>query len=295
MYAITGAPGNTGKVISKILLEKGKRVRAIGRNAEKIKDLTKLGAESAIGDLNDENFLTKAFSGVTAIYAMIPPNFQAENYRVYQNKMTEAHIAATKKAGIKNVVTLSSVGAHLPEKAGVVQGLYDMEQKWNAVDGVNVLHLRPSYFMENTLGQVGIIKNMGIMGSPIKGDFLFPMVATKDIGELAAKRLLALDFKGVEIQYVLGPRDVSYNEAARIFGKAIGKPDLKYVEFSYEDTKKAMMTSWGLNENGADAFIEFMKSINNGLIFEDIKRTEQNTTSTSIEDFAQTFAYVYNM
>ncbi len=45
-----------------------------------------------------------------------------------------------------------------------------MEQKWDAVEVINVLHLRPSYFMENTLGQIDTKKNMGIMGSPMKGD-----------------------------------------------------------------------------------------------------------------------------
>ncbi len=294
MYVITGATGNTGKVIANALLGAGKKVRVISRDSEHVKDLTDKGAEVAIGNLEDVDFLTEAFSGTTAVYAMIPPNFQVENFRAYQNKVTDAQISAAKSTGLKFVVTLSSIGAHLKEKAGVVQGLYDMEQKWNAVEGINVLHLRPSYFMENTLGQIDTIKNMGIMGSPIKGDFPFPMVATKDISELAAKRLLALDFNDNEVQYVLGSRDVSYNEVAAIYGKAIGKEDLKYVEFSYEDTKKAMMGSWGVTENVADAFVEFMQTTNTGRIFEDVKRIEKNTTPTSLEDFSQVFAQIYN-
>ncbi len=97
-------------------------------------------------------------------------NFVTDNYRGYQNRVADAQIEAAKNAGVKYILTLSSVGAHLTEKAGVVQGLADMEQKWDAVEGINVLHLRPSYFMENTLGQIDTIKNMGIMGSPMKGD-----------------------------------------------------------------------------------------------------------------------------
>ena len=217
MYVITGASGNTGKVIANALLDAGKKVRVLGRDAEKVKELTDKGAEAAIGNLEDIDFLTKAFGGGLAVYAMIPPNFQTDDYRGYQNNVADAQIEAAKNAGVKYIVTLSSDGAHLKEKAGVVQGLADMEEKWNAVEGINVLHLRPSYFMENALGQIDTIKNMGIMGSPIKGEMSFPMVATNDIGELAAKRLLNLDFKGSEVQYLLGSRDVTFNEVAGIF------------------------------------------------------------------------------
>lgn len=294
MYVITGASGNTGKVIANALLDAGKKVRVLGRDAEKVKELTDKGAEAAIGNLDDVDFLTNAMTGATAVYAMIPPNFATDNYRGYQNQVADAQIEAAKNAGVKYVVTLSSVGAHLKEKAGVVQGLADMEKKWNAVEGINVLHLRPSYFMENALGQIDTIKNMGIMGSPIKGDMSFPMVATKDIGELAAKRLLELDFSGSEVQYLLGSRDVTYNEVAGIYGKVIGKEDLKYVDFPYEDAKKAMMEGWGFSENVADVYIEFMQTTNAGHLFEDAKRTEQNTTPTSVEDFARVFAHVYN-
>ena len=294
MYVVTGVSGNTGKVIANALLDAGKKVRGISRKPEHLKELTSKGMEAAIGNLDDADFLTEAFNGATAIFTMVPPNFYTDDYRGFQNKVADAQIEAAQKTGVKYVVTLSSVGAHLGEKAGVVQGLGDMEQSWNAVDGINILHLRPSYFMENTLGQIETIKNMGIMGSSIKGDLLFPMVATKDIGEMAAKRLLELDFAGSEIQYIFGSHDVSYNEVARIYGKAIGKEDLKYVEFPYEDAKKAMMESWGVTENVADAFVEFMQSVNAGKIFEDVNRTNQNTTPTSIDDFAQVFAQIYN-
>lgn len=294
MYVITGASGNIGKVIANELLNAGKKVRVISRNADNVKELVAKGAERAIGNIEDVEFLSKVFSRATAVYAMIPPNYETESYRGFQNKIADAQIEAAKQTGVEFVVTLSSVGAHLPEKGGVVQGMFDMEQKWNAVNGINVLHLRPSYFMENLFGQVETIKGMGVMGSPIKTDMSFPIVATKDIGETAAKRLLALDFSGKEVQYVLGSRDVTYNEIAGILGNAINKPDLKYVEFSYEDTKQAMMNGWGLNEDSANAFIEFMKSANEGKIFEDVKRNEQNTTPTSVEDFSQTFAAIYN-
>ncbi len=294
LYVITGASGNTGKIIAEALLEAGKKVRVISRKAENVAGLVAKGAEAAIGELTDAGFLTSAFSGAHVVYAMIPPSYQAENFRAYQNIIVDAQITAARASGVRHVVTLSSVGAHLPEKAGVVQGLYDMEKKWNSQPGINVLHLRPTYFMENTLGQVGTIKQMGIMGSPLKGDMRFPMVATRDISDLAVKRMLALDFSGTEVQYVLGPQDVSYNDVARVMGKAIGKPDLKYTEFGYPETKQAMMSGWGLSENVADAFMEFMQTANSGKLFEDVKRNAENSTPTSLSDFAPVFKMVYN-
>ncbi|MCI0494558.1 NmrA family NAD(P)-binding protein, partial [candidate division KSB1 bacterium] len=240
------------------------------------------------------NFLAKALEGATAVYAMIPPNFKTNDYRGYQNQIAENIAVAIEKSGVKYIVTLSSVGAHLPEKAGVVQGLGDFEQRLNQINGLNVLHLRPTYFMENTLGQVGMIKMMGFMGSPVKADLKFPIVATKDIAEVAAKKMLSLDFKGTgNVHYILGSRDVTYNEIAQVFGKAIGKPDLKYMEATYQDAKFGMMQGWGVTENVADAMNEFAKSMNEGKVLSDTKRTPANTTPTSLEEFAHVFAHVY--
>ena len=104
---------------------------------------------------------------------------------------------AMRECKIKYVVSLSSQGAHLESGSGVVLGLHKMENILNRIEGLNTLHLRPTYFMENTLGMIGLIKQAGIMGSPIKPDLTFPVIATKDIADYAAKRLLALDFKGI--------------------------------------------------------------------------------------------------
>ena len=293
IYVITGATGNTGKVIVDILLNRGKKVRVLGRNTEKLKHFAAQGAETMTGELSNGKFLQTAFTGAQAVYTLIPPNFQADDFRGYQNTISDAVVKAIEATSVRYAVTLSSVGAHLKEKAGVVQGLYDMEQKLNRLKGLNVLHLRPSYFMENLFGQLGMIKQMGIIGSPIKGDLRFPIVATQDIGQLAAEKLLELNFKGTSVQYVLGPRDVSYNEIAPVLGRAIGKPDLKYVEFPYEDTKQAMMQTMGLSTSSAGAMVEFMQSMNEGLIMKDAIRNTENTTPTSIEQFAQVFARVY--
>jgi uncharacterized protein YbjT (DUF2867 family) len=291
-YAITGATGNTGKPITIGLLTQGHEVRIISRNSEKAKDLTSMGAKLFQGDTAQVDLLKKAFDGVDAVYAMVPFNMQASDYFAFQMNHVNAMAEALKASGVPYVVTLSSVGAHLKEGAGVVQGLQKMEEAFNAIPGLNVIHLRASYFMENTLAQVGAIKHMGAMGSPVNGDMSFPIVATRDISEMAINFLTTLDFKGNNYEYVLGPRDVTYHELAQVLGKAIGKPDLQYYTVSYEDGAKAMV-QMGLGESVVDRLIEFTRALNEGRVLEDATRTKENTTPTTIEDFAAIFKMVY--
>ncbi len=295
MYVITGATGNTGKIIASALLSAGKKVRIISRSAEKAKELTDKGAEIFIGDTTDAELLKKAFNGATAVYAMLPMEWQAKDYTESQLKNAKAIAEALKEEKVKNVVTLSSQGAHLESGSGVVLGLNKMETMFNAIDGLNTLHLRPCYFMENTLGMVGLAKQAGILGAPIKADLSFPVIATKDIAAYATKRLLALDFTGHNVQDLLGPREVTYPEMAKVYGAAIGKPDMNYVEFPATDFKNSLVNQMGASESVADNLNEFIKVMNEGKVMATAKRNAESTTPTSIEEFAHTFQYVYNM
>lgn len=294
MYVISGATGNTGKPLAMALLDAGKKVRIISRSPEKAKELTIKGAELYTGSTNDREFLTKALHGAEAVYVMIPLDWQAADYTAHQVAHAEAFAHAIEKNKVPYAVTLSSIGAHLGSGSGVVLGLHHMEVMLNHIQGLNVLHLRPTYFMENTLGQAALVKAAGIMGSPVRGDMKMPMIATKDIAAYASGRLLKLDFSGHSVQYLLGSRDVNYHEVAAVYGKAIGKPGLPYVEFSYEDFKNSMMTQMGVSENVADNMNEFIKAANEGRVVEDTKRDAGSTTPTTIEEFAGVFAHVYS-
>ena len=295
MYLIMGSTGNTGKPLAHALLNEGKKVRVISRDKNKVKDFLDKGAEEAIGEISEANFLAKTFAGATAVYAMIPPTMMSESYRGYQNQIAENIANAIEKNSVKYAVTLSSIGAHMTKNAGVVQGLHDFEQRLNKIKELNVLYLRAGYFMENLFGQIGTLKQMGFIASPLRASLELPIVATKDIAEVAAKKLLSLDFKGTgNVQYVLGQRDVTFNEIAQVLGEAIGKPDLKYMEATYHDVKYAMMHDWGITENAADTITEFSKSMNEGRVLRDAKRTPETTTPTSLEEFAHLFAYMYN-
>jgi uncharacterized protein YbjT (DUF2867 family) len=301
-YVIIGATGNTGKLITLGLLEKGHKVRLVSRSAVKAKALVNSPTTNSLnyqaeifeGDAANPELLTKAFQGADAVYTLVPLSPMAPDFLAYQLTHVNAVSEALKATGVKYAVTLSSVGAHLKSGAGVVQGLQKMEEAINAIPGLNVMHLRATYFMENVLGQVSAVKQMGAMGSPVKGDMLFPIVATKDISAVALNYLLKLDFSGKNVEYVLGPRDVTYNEIASVMGKAIGKPDLKYYTVTYEEGSKAMM-QMGMGESVVSRMMEFIKALNEGKVMEETKRNSINTTPTTLEEFAHTFKAVYEM
>jgi uncharacterized protein YbjT (DUF2867 family) len=289
MYVITGATGNTGNTIAHQLLDAGKDVTVVSRDKSHLSDLIEKGATPAVGDLSDTDFLTETFEGAEAVYTMIPPNFTAPDFRTYQHEIADTLSAAIKENSVPHIVALSSCGAHLKQGAGVVQGLHYMEQQFNAIDELHALYLRPAFFMDNFYGQIPLIEEQNIIGFAGEADHPMPMIATRDIADVAARRLLALDFKGKSHHYLLGERDLSFEEATRMLGEVIGKADLNYVRFSYEDAKQGMIAQ-GASEDLAERYNEFFKALNTGKINEDAVRSPETTTPTSIEKFAKQFA-----
>lgn len=292
MYVVMSATGNIGSKLANILLDKGKKVRVIGRSSERLTPFIDRGAEAAVGDVSDAVFLTNTFNGADAVFALVPPNYAADDFRSEYNAIGANITKAIQESGVKHVVFLSSVGAELSENIGVIKGLRDVEQQLNKLVGVNILHLRPTYFMENLLANIGMIKNMDINGGDIGGDVKFAMIATRDIAPVAADHLVKKDFSGKAVHELLGERDVSMHEVTKILGDKIGKPNLQYVQFSAEDAKKGMMDS-GMSADVSDQLLELGQAINDGLIAVNQPRTAENTTSTSIEEFADFFAQVY--
>ncbi len=293
IYAITGATGHIGGQIADILLENRKSVRAIGRNGDKLKQLAAKGAEVYSGNLDDSAFLARAFDKVESVFAMIPPNPKAEDFREFQNTVGTAIAAALVKAGVRRVVNLSSQGAHLRVGTGPIAGLYDQEQRLNAIQGLQLVHLRPAFFMENLMMNIGLIRKEGINGSPMKGDIPIPMIATCDIATAAAEQLQTVTVTGGKVHDLLGQRDLSMNEVTRILGAAIGKPDLTYFQFPYETAEKAMV-AMGLSADMASLYIEMYRAFNERRIMSDVRRDAENTTATSIEAFAPLFMAAYN-
>jgi uncharacterized protein YbjT (DUF2867 family) len=284
MYVITGATGNTGRLIAEKLLAKGEKVRAIARNTERLQPLAAKGAEAFPAELTDANRLTEAFRGAKAAYVLIPPELTTSDYRAFQERVSEAVATALQEAGVKHAVSLSSIGADKPEKTGPVVGLHRFEERLNQINGLNVLHLRPAYFMENTLAQVHPIRELGTAAGPLRSDLKVPMIATRDIAAAAAEALIKLQFSGNQTRELLGQRDLTYSEAAAAIGKAIGKPQLGYVQISGDQFRAALM-QMGMSANLADLLLEMSESLNSGYMRALEPRSAGNTTPTSYETF----------
>ncbi len=292
MLTIMGATGNIGSKLADNLLAKDQSVKVIGRSAERLQPFVERGATAAVGDVSDVDFLTSAFSDSAAVFTMIPPNYAAPNNRQYQNEFGQQIATAIEQSGVSHVVNLSSFGAHLPDKTGPVKGLRDQEQRLNQLDAVNILHLRPTFFMENTMLTIDMIKHMGVNGSHIRGDVPFAMIATQDIAQVAAEQMMERGFSGKSFRELLGPRDVSMDEATRIIGEKIGKPDLAYVYVERDDYIQSLVQA-GLSEDMAEQLAELDVALSERLFGSGVTRTDENRTPTDFAQFADFFAQVY--
>jgi uncharacterized protein YbjT (DUF2867 family) len=289
-YVILGASGSTGSIIARTLLSKGKKVRVVGRDAQRLQYFVRQGAEEFTGDVSDAGALTKALSGARAAYLMLPPITSRED----QERESDAIAQAVTDSGLRYAVHLSSYGAHVPEGTGPVTGLHSSEQKLNAIGGLNVLHLRPAYFMENNLAAIGMIQKLGILRHALLPDLKMPMIATPDVGDYAAQRLLDLDFSGKQTRELLGECDLSMAEATTIIARGIGKPDLRYEQFSYDQVQQ-VLEQMGMTPKKAAVYIEMFKAINASVLAAQEPRSRENNTPTSFEQFVQdVFAPAYH-
>jgi uncharacterized protein YbjT (DUF2867 family) len=248
-YVILGASGSTGSIIARTLLSKGKKVRVVGRDAQRLQYFVRQGAEEFTGDVSDAAALTKAFTGARAAYLLLPPITSREN----QERESDAIAQAVTESGLPYAVYLSSYGAHVPEGTGPVTGLHSSEP-----------------------------------------DLKLPVIATRDVGNYAAQRLLELDFSGKQTRELLGERDLSMAEATTIIARGIGKPDLRYEQFSYDQVQQ-VLEQMGMTPKKAAVYIEMFKAINASVLAAQEPRSRENTTPTSFEQFVQdVFAPAYH-
>jgi uncharacterized protein YbjT (DUF2867 family) len=292
MIVVMGATGHTGKGIAQAVLKAGRKLRVLGRSADKLADFAKQGAEVQAGDASDAAYLARAFRGADAVYTLIPPNPTAPDFPAYQDRIGEATARAIRESGVKHVLFLSSVGAQHASGVGPIAGLHRQEARLAAIDGLNAVFLRPAYFMENVYAVLGMIKHQGINGGAIAGDVPFAAIATRDISDAAAPLLLSRDFRGAGVRELLGPRDYTNEELTKILGAKIGKPDLAYVQFPY-DAFSGALQQMGLSKSIADLYADMSRGFNEGRVRPVEGRNARTTTPTTFESFADELAAAY--
>ena len=291
-FVVTGSLGNISKPLAEKLVAAGHSVTVVSSKADKVAQIEALGAKAAIGSVDDVAFLTQTFTGADAVYTMVPPNFGAGDWKKYIAGIGENYAEAIHTSGVKNVVNLSSMGAHMPERCGPVSGLFFVEKSLNALEGVNVKHLRPGFFYPNFLANVGMVKHMGIIGGNYGEGATLVIVHPEDIAEVAAEELLSLSFKGKSVRYIASDEKTT-NEVAAILGKAIGKPELPWVNFKDEETLAGMLQA-GVPEEIAKNYAEMGAAMRSGEMDSDYLKNKPTVFGkTKFESFAPVFAAVF--
>jgi uncharacterized protein YbjT (DUF2867 family) len=262
MYVIAGVSGNTGSIVANALLEQGKKVRVIVRDAKKGEPWKARGAEVAIATVDDEAALTKALEGATGAYLLSPPDMAATDFIAQRRASAETIARAVEKSHVKHVVFLSSVGAQHDAGTGPIRTVAYAERAL-AKTPAKTTFLRASYFLENWAGVLGAAAQ-GTLPTFVPPDLVFPMVTTKDIGLVAAKALLEPPSGKTEIIELAGPRDYSSRDIAAVLSKILGKT--VEVQAAPLDAVVPTFKSFGVSEEMAGLYREMYEGIAKGLV-----------------------------
>ncbi len=284
--AVTTPSGHVGSAAADFLLDFGDtiQVKLLARRTERLRGFIQRGAELALGPQDDGEFLTRVTRDADVLFWVTPPGYGSDNVRAMQNRFAQAAVRAIHWNRIGRIVNLSSVGADQSTGVGVVNGLHDVEV---ALDGVcdNITHLRPGYFFENLLWQLELIRSARKISLPLSPTVRYPMIATRDVGRVAATRLATQDWLGRSVRELHGPADLSFEEVAEIVSQALGR------KISYEacDRRRAriLMIAQGTSENAADGLLELYDAMDSGRLRATQPRSSETTTSTTLAEFVR--------
>ncbi len=284
--AITGPTGQIGSRLVQRLLDAGADLTLLVRHPDKLDPAVRNRVHVQQGALQDQDFVLRATRGAEALFWLTPPDITPSDVRASYNHLGEVAAHAAQTNGVAHVLNISSAGAQLPH-AGLVSGLGQIERLLNAT-GANVLHLRAGYFMENYLMQLDAIRQQGSVFLPVPAEASFPMIATRDIAEVAARYLLDRSWRGKRIQGLHGPADVRFDEAAAILSEALERP-IRHITITPEQAREAFL-GLGASPAFADAYVEMARALSQpGAVAE--PRTPETTTPTTLYQWARETLY----
>ena len=288
---LTGSLGHINKTLVKKLVAAGHGVTVISSSPEKREAIEAAGATAAIGSVTDVPFLTQSFTGADVVYTMVPGNFGSADYRKYHEDTGRGYAEAIRSAGVKKVVNLSSIGAELSSGTGPIAGLHDVEEVLNKLEGVDVQHLRAGFFYTNYFNDIHMIKGSGIMGANYSADSRLVLVHPDDIAAAAASAIQG-ESKGKQVTYVASDERVVSDIVAAL-GASIGKPDLKWVQFTDEQAIEGMKGA-GFSQHMAETYAEMSAAVGKGILVKYFLDNKiELTGKIKLEDFAKQFAAAF--
>jgi uncharacterized protein YbjT (DUF2867 family) len=294
---VTGSLGNISKPLTKELVQKGHSVTVITSKAERKLDIEKIGAKVAIGSMEDVDFLTSAFKGADIVYCMATNDmsvFFDHNFDIYAyyKQIGKNYQKAIASSGVKNVIYLSTIGAHTDKGNGILRFHYDVENILNQLqNNVSIKFMRPVGFYTNIFREMETIKTEAAIIQNYGGDAKEPWVSPLDIASAIAEEM-EKPFEGRTIRYIAS-EEISPNEIAKILGKAIGVPNLKWQVMSDEELFNAWIAI-GFNPEIAKGYIEMKAAQGTKVLYEDYYKKLPVLGKTKFADFAIDFAKAYN-
>ncbi|SHN38711.1 NAD(P)H-binding protein [Chitinophaga sp. CF418] len=289
---VTGSLGNISKPLTKELIQKGHAITVISSNPEKQQAIEALGATAAIGSVEDADFLTKTFSGADAVYVMTPPNHtKTDDPRAYYRETGIQYAQAIRQSGVKRVVHLSTMGAHLDKGTGLLLGAHDVEQVLGELPGISLTSLRPGYFYYNLYNYVPMIKGAGIIQANYGGEDKIVLVSPADIAAVAAEEL-TITGTAKKVRYIASD-ERTVNEIVYLLGTAIGKPDLKWEICTDEQMLNGLQKA-GVRPIIAASLVEMYACLHSGAFAEDYEQHKPITPGkVKLEDFVKEFATAF--
>ena len=294
-FIVTGSLGNISKPLAQELVQKSHRVTVISSKPEKQKDIEAIGAIAAIGTLEDVDFLVSTFTGADAVYCMVPPNDYFDlslDLIAYYCRIGNNYAQAIHQSGVKRVVNLSTIGAHLEKGSGILFGAHNVEKILNELSSdVAITHIRPTSFYYNLYGYVNTIKNQGFVAANYGADKIIPWVSPIDIAAAITEELVT-PFVDRKVRYVAS-EELTGNETASVLGAAIGNADLKWRLITNEQMLSGLEGA-GMNPQIAAGLVEMYASLYSGLLAEDYYRHKPTVMGkVKLKDFAKEFAAAF--
>lgn len=219
MIVVTGATGNVGGELVRLLAAAGEQVTAVSRRPAPLPD----GVRHSQGDLAEPTSLKDAFDGADALFLLVA------------GQEPQAVLEAAKAGGIRRVVLLSSQGAGTRPEAYAHPVAFEEAVRGS---GLEWTILRPGGFDSNALAWAEPIRAHRTAAAPF-GDVGLPTVDPADLAEVAAAVLREDGHAGAT--YVLtGPRPVTPRERAKAIGAALGE-EVRFVEQTPEEARAQML------------------------------------------------------
>lgn len=274
MFTIAGVTGHVGPVVASTLLDEGHPVRVLVRDRAKAEHWAARGAEVAVVDLTDRAGLGRALSGSTGFFTLLPFTLDAPDITAATDRLVASIAGAVADSGVPHVAMLSSAGADLDQSTGPILGLHHLERALRAT-GTRVSALRSGHFQEKVADVLDVARNEGIY--PVfaaSAETPIPMVATADIGVVAARRLLNPPEANESVDLV-GP---AYTEAqvAEELGATIGRR-LEVLTVPREAWIPTLIDA-GFNEAAAAELAELYEADERGDLAARGDRTVRTTT-----------------